>query len=175
MVPGCEWGELNELEERGPYMTPDDLATRAAVDEDMKNHVYAAHTLPMEMEKIAVSKMEMEAKKIEAEAAKILAEKAPQSDQGEHVSGPSQQRGEKKASIPRPDIEEGITESDWSFFLASWNRYVTACKLEPGEEISHLWSACSESVQKQLHNKGARNECDKGKLVKLIKQLAVRK
>ena len=114
-VPGCDQGELDEMECATPYKTPDDLPTRTAVEEDMKNHVYQAHTLPMELEKLVPAKIEMEAKKIEAEAAKILAEKAPG---GSSEPSTAQPRGEKKASIPRPDIEEGITESDWAFFLA---------------------------------------------------------
>ena len=65
------------MEMATPYSTPADLATRAAVDEDMKQHVHQAHTLPMEMEKLAVARIEMEAKKVEAEASKISAEKAP--------------------------------------------------------------------------------------------------
>ena len=68
-----------------------------------------------------------------------------------------------------------MTESDWSFFTASWERYAEACKLEPGEEVRHLWSACSDSLQKTLHNKGAGSEKDKVKLMDIIKQLAVKK
>ena len=43
---------------------------------------------------------------------------------------PVSSRGERRAPLTRPSITEDCTESDWSFFLASWGRYVDACKLE---------------------------------------------
>ena len=147
-VPGCEDGELDEMDQPTPYSTPADLPTRKDVEDDMKNHIYQAHTLPMEIEKLAVSKLEMEAKKLEAEAAKILAEKAPSAGGSLEVPSESAQsrgepRGEKKASIPRPDVEEGITESDWSFFLVRWKMYQEATRCEGKSAIQQLWAACS--------------------------------
>ena len=84
-------------------------------------------------------------------------------------------RGERRTPLVRPSVQEDMTETDWSFFAASWERYAQACRLEPGEEVSHLWSACSDSLQKTLHNKGAGAEKDKVKLLHTIKQLAVKK
>ncbi len=68
-----------------------------------------------------------------------------------------------------------MTESDWSFFTASWEWYAKACRLEAGEEVSHLWSACCDSLQKTLHNKGAGAETEKTKLLDQMKQLSVKK
>ena len=68
-----------------------------------------------------------------------------------------------------------MMESDWSFFSSSWECYMKACLLDEGEEVSHLWSACSDSLQKQLHNKGAASDMDKEKPLEHIHQLAVKK
>ena len=66
-------------------------------------------------------------------------------------------------------------ESNWSFFVTSWESNVEACKLDNTEEVSHLWSACSGSLQKALHNKGTLGEPDKEKLLEMICLLAVKK
>ena len=84
-------------------------------------------------------------------------------------------RGERRTLLAWPTIKDDCTESDWSFFMASWERYECTCKLDKVEVISHLWSACSDSMQKYLLNKGATNETSKVKMLDRIKKLAVRK
>ena len=148
------------------------------VRDDLRDHLEDAHdSLVANEVKTMKAKAELalaQAKEKDAEAKKIVAESGGQIEGGA-IAGGTPRAGERRTPLKRPDLEEDCTESDWSFFLASWARYATACKLESGEEISHLWSACSDSLQKQLHNKGAGSETDKGKLLELIKQLAVRK
>ena len=39
---------------------------------------------------------------------------------------PAVVRGERRAPMERPLIDEGITESYWSFFLAEWSCYKEA-------------------------------------------------
>ena len=77
--------------------------------------------------------------------------------------------------MPRPTVSDDCTEQDWSFFIASWGRYVEACKLDEGEEMIHLWSACGESLQKALHNQGATSSTSKTDLLDFIHQLVVKK
>ena len=84
-------------------------------------------------------------------------------------------RGERRAPLTRPSVVDDCTESDWSFFKASWGRYVTACRLEETEVTAHLWSACSESLQKALHNQGATSSTSEAELLDGIRQLAVKK
>lgn len=84
-------------------------------------------------------------------------------------------RGVKKASIPRPDVEEGITESDLSFFLARWRMYEEATRIEGKSAIQQLWAACSLSLQKTLHNQGVVDVVDPKVLLERIRNLAVHK
>merc|ERR1712082_319554 len=124
-------------------------------------------------------KLEAEAKKISAETKKFEAETARMTaEQGDSAgSGPVGPKGERKAPMERPSIDEGVTEGDWSFFLAEWSRYVEAVGLSndaPGA-IRHLWSACSEGLRRALHNDGAREETVVKSLLQRIKSLAVRR
>ena len=114
--PGCDHGEPDGEGNPQPYITPEGIATRSEVNEELKDHVHMAHKLIIEHKKVEVSKINAEAAKIQAEAAKVAAEQSP------GVSGDVVPRSEgrvpveKRAVIPRPQVEEGIIESDWSFF-----------------------------------------------------------
>ena len=170
---GCTFGE-----DGGPYVTDPACDTLEEVRNDLRDHLEDAHdSLVANEVKQMKAKAELafaNAKEKEAEARKVAAENGGQVEGGSSGGG-TPRAGERRTPLSRPAIEEDCTESDWSFFLASWTRYTSACKLEAGEEINHLWSACSESLQKQLHNKGAEAEMDKEKFLGLVKQLAVKK
>ena len=58
---------------------------------------------------------------------------------------------DKRAAIPRPEVDEGVTESDWSFFSAQWERYKSSTSLAGEAEAQHLWAACSQALQRSLH------------------------
>ena len=64
-------------------------------------------------------KVEADAKKISAEAEKLRAESEVQRGSPGLVTGgggsEDRKKGERKAPMPRPTVEENITESDWSF------------------------------------------------------------
>ena len=85
--------------------------------------------------------------------------------------------GEKKATMTRPTVEESISESDWSFFVAEWDRYVAAMGLakDEAEAVRHLWQACSDGLRRALHNDGARNVTTVEVLLKRVKTLAVQR
>ena len=82
---------------------------------------------------------------------------------------------DKRASIPRPEVDEGINESDWSFFQAQWARYKASTRLSESAETQHLWAACSQTLQRSLHNGGAGVLTDPGTLLERVKELAVKK
>ena len=86
------------------------------------------------------------------------------------------QKGERKAPMEHRAIDEGVTEGDWSFFLAEWDRCSEAVGLKndgPGA-VRHLWSACSEGLRRALHNDGAREETNVEALLSKMKSLAVK-
>ena len=82
---------------------------------------------------------------------------------------------EKRAVIPRPTVDEGITESDWSFFVAQWARYKDSTGLSGVSETQHMWAACTEVLQRSLHNVGAGRLTVAAELQEKIKALAVKK
>ena len=79
--------------------------------------------------------------------------------------------------MSRPTIEESISESDWSFFMAEWQRYVEATELKEDDEaaVRHLWQACSDSLRRALHNDGARSIKDVNVLLNRVKSLCVQR
>ena len=140
-----------------------------------------AHLLPIRLEEAATKKIEAEANKLLAEAQRIQADREPVQQPLQAAAGhPPPEAGqrrfqEKRDAIPRPRIEENVTESNWSFFLAQWKRYVATTSMEPQHEVHHLWAACSESLQRALHNGGAGKLEDPKSLLSTIKLLAVKR
>ena len=52
---------------------------------------------------------------------------------------------------------------------------MTGTGLSGSSLVLHMWEACSEPLQRSLHHAGAGGETDPDALLKLIKQLAVKK
>ena len=148
--PGCDGGDPDGHGNPTPYLTEEGIPTRADVVADLMNHVKMAHELPLKAKEQATEATRAEAEKIRAEAEKIRAEQ-PEGRHGasENVARPVL---DKRAVIPRPEVDEGVTESDWSFFSAQWSRYKLSTKLEGASEAQHLWAACSTVLQRSLHN-----------------------
>ena len=114
-VAGCTSGE-----DGGPFQTDEDCASVSERTAELKEHVYAVHKFQVDNKTAEAAKVTAEAAKVsaeasmlQAEAAKIVAEKNP-------VARGSSDQGEKKATMSRPTVEESISESDWSFFIAEW-------------------------------------------------------
>ena len=151
-VPGCTSGE-----DGGAFQTDEDCVSVAERTAELKEHSYQVHTHQVNQSQAEAAKVAAEAAKVTAEAARITAE-AEKVRAEKAVSGGRQDgnQSEKKAVMSRPTIDEGVSESDWSFFEAEWTRYVEATGLtvdEPGS-IRHLWQACSDGLRRALHNDG---------------------
>ena len=162
--PGCASGIPDANQLPTPYLTSAELRTREEVSEDLRLHIETAHMLTirqaeaqakaLEME---ARKIEMEARKYEAETARILANREPQLIADESRQTPSAQPApssrpftDKRDSIPRPKIEQHISESEWGFFSAQWTRYVQGTGMSSTQEVQHLWAACDEQLQRAL-------------------------
>ena len=174
--PGCDRGpELNG--QPTPYITDEGIATRADVMADLNNHVRMAHELPLKMQESKAEATRAEAERLRAEAEKLRAEQPP----GQGGGGPGEVSREarpvldKRAAIPRPEIDEGVNESDWSFFSAQWSRYKKSTSLSGDSEAQHLWAACSTTLQRSLHNAGAGRIIDPLELMIKVKELSVKK
>ena len=184
-MSGCVTGGYNPLGVlvAGPYLTDPDCGTVTERSEDLRTHITMVHDQGRLDKEADAKKAEADAKKImaevkkyEAETARAVSEQDPSSSQVPR--GPEgQPRGERKAPMERPSMDEGVTEGDWSFFLAEWERYVEAVGLKddgPGA-VRHLWSACSEGLRRALHNDGARDVIEVKVLLSRIKSLAVKR
>ena len=134
-VAGCVSGELDDNKGvPGPYWTDPDCCTIAERTGDLKDHVHMVHELAIEQVTAQASKISAEAEKLKAEADKLKAETLAT---GSGDSG-SSSKGKRRALMIFPVIEEGVTESDWSFFLAKWVRYSAATEISGGASIRHL-------------------------------------
>ena len=114
--PGCDRGLQTPEGEPDCYVTPEGLPTRAEVIQDLKEHVEMAHVLPMRMLEAEEKKLLASAALVKAEADKLRAERPV--DQQPSPAPATSGSGPKTEKIPRPTIEEGISEGDWGFFLA---------------------------------------------------------
>ena len=152
-VKGCLEGEPDKDGNPKPFWTDPDCATVAERLKELEAHVYQAHTLVVDQENAAASRITAEAAKITAEAERLRVERTSAR------ASEATTRGEKKAMMVRPTIEESVSESDWSFFEAEWSRYVDTTDLAEDEAgaVRHLWQACSDGLRRALHNDGARS------------------
>ena len=178
--PGCTSGEADGDGCPQPYATPSNLQTRDEVAQDLKEHTFRAHELPLRAIEAGVKKIEAETMKIQAETARVIADRpAPQVVQASvsqsvgHQEVPRLQ--DRRDKIPRPTVDEGISQSDWNFFVSQWTRYVKGTGLTGDSVVLHMWEACSDTLQRSLHHAGAGAEEDAEKLMALIKSLSVKK
>ena len=81
----------------------------------------------------------------------------------------------KLETIPRPKIQSNSTQSDWGFFTAQWSRYVDGSKMTKSQQINQLWAACSEELQRSLHNGNSSRITEPALLLENIRIIAVKK
>ena len=119
-VPGCVSGPIPEGSDTpGPYITHVECTTRADVKEDLREHVNMVHELPLKHQQV-------EAQKYQAETDRLRLTPKPLEDEIEHedVQNTANKQRSKLETIPRPKIQPNATQSDWSFFVAQWERCV---------------------------------------------------
>ena len=83
--------------------------------------------------------------------------------------------GVKSEKLPRPTLEEEISESDWNFFNSKWRRYKRVTKLEGQDVVDQLWACMSEGLERQCHDHGASADTTtEEQLLELMKAFALR-
>ena len=126
--PECSKGEPDPDGTPTPYATPVGLHTKDEVSQDLCDHVFRAHELPLRHAEAAVAKVKADTEKIQAETARVVADSpAPEAQRPAAPSpavGPAPSQGDRRDRIPRPQVDEGISQSDWEFFISQWARYV---------------------------------------------------
>ena len=83
----------------------------------------------------------------------------------------------KPKELPRPELDEGITESDWQHFKEKWDRYKRSCLTTATQTVTQdqLRACCSDQLEKSLYNSGLNAAATEDDLLKSMKELSVRK
>ena len=130
----CSAGDPDEDGNSRPYVPTEGLALRTEVTADLLQHVKIAHELPLQILQALRDAHTAEAGLRKAEAEKIREERSPQ-DPALPAAATTPRTNPKAESIPCPTVDEGATESDWSFFEHQWDRYIKGTGLT-GETVA---------------------------------------
>ena len=60
----------------------------------------------------------------------------------------------KSEKPKRPVVTSAMSESDWTFFLHKWDRYVRQAKLSGQNLLDELWSCLDSEVERLAFNDG---------------------
>ena len=153
------------------------------MNEELKTHIETAHLIPIRLNESEAKRIDAEARRqeaqartIEAEATRNLSTRDPTPPTPQQLQPPTARpTAEKIATLPRPSIQLESMESDWSFFVSQWKRYVDGTNMTTKAQIQHAWAACEEPLQRAMHNAGANTIADPADLLQLIKSLAVKR
>ena len=141
----CQYPGCNLGESGTPYTTLEGLATQDSVLKDLELHITMIHAHP----------------------------RAPHSgggaDHGARAAG--EVRPDK---FPRPEISDPATDTDWQYFVASWESYKRATKLSGQAACDQLWHCPSESLKKKVFDSGVRPTNTEEQILTGIKRLTVK-
>ena len=75
--------------------------------------------------------------------------------------------------FPRPEITDLASDTDWNYFLASWEAYKRATKISGQSACDQLWHCPSESLKKKIFDNGIRPTNTEEEILAGIKRLCV--
>ena len=93
------------------------------------------------------------------------------------VSAPQNQKTTsdvKPDRFPRPIIDEPATDTDWEYFVSSWESYKRATKVTGQAACDQLWHCPTDSLKKKVFDSGVRPTEPEAKILSGIKRLAVK-
>ena len=76
--------------------------------------------------------------------------------------------------FPRPEIAEQASDTDWQFFIASWETYKRATQLSGQSACDQLWYCPSDSLKKKIFDAGIRPTNSESEILEGIKKLCVK-
>ena len=76
--------------------------------------------------------------------------------------------------FPRPEIYDPASETEWSYFLESWDTYKRATSLKGQNACDQLWHCPSDPLKKKLFNSGIRPTNPENVILEGIKKLCVK-
>ena len=80
----------------------------------------------------------------------------------------------KPDKFPRPEINDPATDTDWEYFLSSWQSYKRATHLTGQPAADQLWHCPSSSLKKKVFDSGIRPTDTEEHILAGIKRLAVK-
>ena len=99
----------------------------------------------------------------------------PQGYAGQAGAGQGQGGGGgKQEKLPRPALDTGITEADWTFFESQWKRYKRSTRLLGQDAIDQLWACASEELGRQCHDAGMTEDTTEEELLAMFKRCSIR-
>ena len=82
--------------------------------------------------------------------------------------------GSKQERLPRPTLEAGISDADWSFFVSQWERYKRSTKIMGQDAIDQLWACASEELSRQCHDAGVSKDTTEKDLLAMLRLCSIR-
>ena len=89
-----------------------------------------------------------------------------------HYQHEKQDKGNKVEKPKRPQICANMSESEWTFFLHKWGRYVRQAQLQEQQKVDELWECLDSELQRLAFNDGLDDNSSES-LIASIKKLAV--
>jgi len=80
----------------------------------------------------------------------------------------------KPDKFPRPEIDDPATDTDWQYFVSSWESYKRATKVTGQTACDQLWHCPSASLKKKVFDSGVRPTMTEEQIMTGIKRLAVK-
>ena len=91
--------------------------------------------------------------------------------QGQGQGGGVSSRQER---LPRPTLDTGITEADWTFFESQWELYKRSTRLLGQDATDQLWACASDELSRQAHDARANKDTSQADLITMFKLCSVR-
>lgn len=80
----------------------------------------------------------------------------------------------KPDKLPRPTLDEGITEADWVWFEERWTRYKRSTGLDGQNIIDHLWACASDDLARRCYEAGNCDKITEKILLQRMKKMSIR-
>ena len=80
----------------------------------------------------------------------------------------------KPDKLPRPTLEEGITEADWVWFEERWTRYKRSTGLDGQHVIDHLWACATDGLARRCYDAGNCDKITEKNLLQRMKKMSIR-
>ena len=80
----------------------------------------------------------------------------------------------RQERLPRPTLDTGITEADWTFFESQWERYKRSTRLSDQDATDQLWACASDELSRQAHDAGANKDTSEADLIAMFKLCSIR-